>query len=99
MSGRPGQSRILQAASRIDGAIIFNRQGQIVDVASMVADPEPEARASVGVNSLVRFGGARSAAAGNASIRGLKIKVSEDGPVVFGGTQGDHVGVAFRRWG
>jgi hypothetical protein len=75
------QRRILQAASRIDGAIIFDHRGQILDVASMVAEPQQTALASVGLASLVRFAGARSTAAWNASVRGLAIKVSDDGPV------------------
>lgn len=75
------QRRILQAASRIDGAIIFDHRGQILDVASMVAEPKQTALEAVGLTSLVRFAGARSTAAWNASVRGLAIKVSDDGPV------------------
>lgn len=75
------QRRVLGAASRIDGAILLNNRGQIVDVASMVSDPREAALASAGLECLKRFPGARSTAAWNASVHGLAIKVSDDGPV------------------
>jgi hypothetical protein len=78
---RPGQRKVMEAASRIDGAIILNNRGRFVDVASMVGEPQPEALASAGLEALQRFGGARSTAAWNASVHGLAIKVSDDGPV------------------
>ena len=74
------QRKAMDAASRIDGAIIFDSRGRIVDVASMVGEPQPKALASAGL-ALQRFGGARSTAAWNASVYGLAIKVSDDGPV------------------
>ncbi|AMU23400.1 hypothetical protein [Mycobacteroides abscessus] len=75
------QRRVVNAASRIDGAIIFDSRGYIVDVATMVGEPLPEALAAAGIDGLQRFGGARSTAAWNASVHGLAIKVSDDGPV------------------
>lgn len=47
----------------------------------MVGEPSPAALTPVGLESLERFGGARSTAAWNASVHGLAIKVSDDGPV------------------
>jgi hypothetical protein len=78
---RPAHRKILEAASRIDGAILFSNRGRILDVASMIGEPPEEAYQAVGFETLERFGGARSTAAWNASIYGLAIKVSDDGPV------------------
>jgi hypothetical protein len=78
---RPAHRRILEAASRIDGAILFDKRGQIVDVACMVGEPSQTALAYRGLETPARYSGARSTAAWNASIHGLAIKVSDDGPV------------------
>lgn len=77
----PTPRSLVRAASRIDGAILLDNQGKIVDAASMVSEPSQAALAAAGVTSLQRFPGARSTAAWNASVHGLAIKVSEDGPV------------------
>lgn len=77
----PMSSRLLSIASGIDGAIILSDKGRIVDVASMIAEPTKEALAQAGLAQLQRLAGARSTAAWNASVHGLAIKVSDDGPV------------------
>jgi hypothetical protein len=77
----PTARRLLRAASRIDGAILFDNRGRIIDAASMVSEPSHAALASAGLKALQRFPGARSTAAWNASVHGLAIKVSDDGPV------------------
>jgi hypothetical protein len=79
--GDPASIRVLQAASGIDGAVLLDDHGRILDVASMITEPSPAALAAAGRQDLERFPGARSTAAWNASICGLAIKVSDDGPV------------------
>lgn len=73
--------RVLRAASGIDGAVVFRSDGSIADVASMISEPSSADLATAGRSQLERFSGARSTAAWNASIYGLAIKVSDDGPV------------------
>lgn len=68
-------------ASRIDGAVVIDARGRVRDVAAMVTEPTMEAARDAGQAHLRRFPGARSTAAWNASIHGLAIKVSDDGPV------------------
>jgi len=86
----PKSVRVLRSASGVDGAVVFDHRGRISDVASMISEPSMDALTAAGQNHLKRFPGARSTAAWNASIYGLAIKVSEDGPVdVYEG--GKHV--------
>ena len=73
--------RLLDVASRIDGAVVLDERGGVIDVASMVAEPSIDALSRAGHCQLRRFSGARSTAAWNASIQGLAIKVSDDGPI------------------
>jgi hypothetical protein len=73
--------KVLLAAAAVDGAIVISNAGAVVDVACMIGEPGPEALAHSGHSQLTRFAGARSTAAWNASIYGLGIKVSEDGPI------------------
>lgn len=73
--------QILLAAAAVDGAIVVSQSGVVLDVACMIGEPDSAALASAGHSKLTRFPGARSTAAWNASIFGLGIKVSEDGPI------------------
>jgi hypothetical protein len=73
--------QVIAAAARADGAIVFDRGGRVLDAACMVAEPSDSLRRARGVDSLMRFPGARTTAAWNASFSGLAIKVSEDGPL------------------
>lgn len=77
----PFAARVLRVASRIDGAVLVSSDGTILDVASMITEPDGAALEDAGHTRLRRLGGGRSTAAWNASILGLAIKVSEDGPV------------------
>ena len=77
----PSALSLLGVASRIDGAVVLASDGRVLDVASMITEPSRLALEKVGVTKLVRFAGARSTAAWNASIYGIAIKVSDDGPV------------------
>jgi hypothetical protein len=77
---------ILLAAASVDGAVVFSRNGRVLDAACMIAEPDPHLLRQSGQPELARFPGARSTAAWNASLFGLSIKISEDGPVtVFKG--------------
>jgi DNA integrity scanning protein DisA with diadenylate cyclase activity len=73
--------RMLKNIAAIDGAMVTDRRGKVIDVACMISDPSDEELRSNGLRSRERFSGARSTAAWNASIFGLALKVSEDGPV------------------
>ncbi len=73
--------QVLLAAAAVDGGIVISNAGAVVDVACMIGEPGPDALATAGHSQLTRFAGARSTAAWNASIFGLGIKVSEDGPI------------------
>jgi hypothetical protein len=77
----PYDRRLISAAARADGAIILNHDGRVLDAACMVSEPSSEMLARHGITELKRFSGARTTAAWNASISGLAIKVSEDGPI------------------
>lgn len=78
---QPGHGTMIKNIATIDGAVILNRHGTLLDAACMIGDPSPEALAQIGLTSPLRFPGARSTAAWNASVRGTAIKVSEDGPI------------------
>lgn len=77
----PTSLELLGVASRIDGAVILAEDGRVLDVACMIAEPSPKMLTAAGHNQLMRFAGARSTAAWNASISGLAVKISDDGPV------------------
>jgi len=72
---------ILLATAGIDGSIVVSRDGEILDAACMIGEPDEKSLASLGLLCLQRLPGARSTAAWNASILGLSIQVSEDGPI------------------
>lgn len=77
----PTHRTFLMAAAGIDGAIVISREGVVLDVACMVGEPTDVELSSLKIRALQRFPGARSTAAWNASIWGIAIKVSEDGPI------------------
>ena len=76
-----GHRKILKRVATIDGAIIFDFMGRVLDSACMISDPSDAALSSAGLTERIRFPGARSTAAWNASIYGISVKVSEDGPI------------------
>jgi len=76
------QRQVITAAAGTDGATVFARNGDLIDIACMIARPPPKTlRRVTGTSEPKTFSGARSTAAWNASIYGLSIKVSEDGPI------------------
>lgn len=82
LSIRSGFERqVIGAIAHIDGAVVLDSDGVVVDAACMIAEPAPEAMARFGTSSLRRFPGARTTAAWSASFSGVAVKVSEDGPI------------------
>jgi hypothetical protein len=78
------QRQVITAAATTDGATIVSRAGDLLDIACMIAQPPPERLQRITGTSAPRtFPGARSTAAWNASIYGLALKVSEDGPITI----------------
>jgi len=77
------QRQIIAAAATADGAVIVDSEGIVLDAACMVGDPSLTDVEAVGQDQLQRMPGARSTAAWNASIYGIAIKVSEDGPITI----------------
>jgi hypothetical protein len=75
--------RIIRAGAGIDGAIILSKTGRVLDSACMIGEPSAADCAAVGKKGLQRFAGARTTAAWNASIFGVAIKISEDGPITI----------------
>ena len=73
--------KIIRAIAGVDGATVLNVEGQIADSACMITEPDSKALKKVGLHDLQRFSGARTTAAWNASIYGISIKISEDGPI------------------
>lgn len=75
--------RLVRSGAAIDGAIVLSKNGDVLDLACMIGEPEKSDYSAVGKVSLERFAGARSTAAWNASIYGVAIKISEDGPITI----------------
>jgi hypothetical protein len=73
--------QILLATASVDGAMVFSKGGKVLDSACMIGEPDSAVLSKCEYTQLQRFPGARSTAAWNASMYGLAIKVSEDGPV------------------
>jgi hypothetical protein len=78
---RTTHQQMLLAAAGVDGAVVLSKGGKVLDAACMIGEPDSAALALGGYVKLERFPGARSTAAWNASMFGLSIKISEDGPV------------------
>jgi DNA integrity scanning protein DisA with diadenylate cyclase activity len=72
------QRQVITAAAAMDGGVVLDSQGEVLDIACMFVAP-PEAAAQEAKAS--REPGARAQAAWRASFKGVAIKVSEDGPI------------------
>jgi hypothetical protein len=75
------QRRVIRSGAAIDGAIVLSNRGRVLDTACMIGEPSLAACEAVGHANLKRFPGSRTTAAWNASIFGVAIKISEDGPI------------------
>lgn len=74
-------NKLLRNVAGIDGAIIFGRDGEVLDIACMIATPSGEQLDKRGCRLGPSQPGARSTAAQNCSVFGLAIKISDDGPI------------------
>ncbi|WP_257458242.1 hypothetical protein [Archangium lipolyticum] len=72
------QRQVITAAAATDGAVVLDKDGNVVDIACMVSSPKEISRLGVREPSMP---GARSLAAWRASFRGVAVNVSEDGPI------------------
>lgn len=78
------QRQVIAASAATDGAVVLTRSGSLLDIACMIVTPKPERiRKVTGSEAPQTFGGSRSTAAWNASMYGLSLKVSEDGPITI----------------
>lgn len=75
--------KIIQSSSKIDGALVLSKNGLVLDVACIIGQPSESKLKDLKMEKLERFPGARSTAAWSASLYGIAIKVSEDGPVTI----------------
>jgi hypothetical protein len=75
--------QVLTSGAGIDGAIIISSEGLVLDCACMIGEPSLSDCNNAGKENLQRFPGARTTAAWNASIYGVAIKISEDGPITI----------------
>ena len=77
----PAHQKLLRSSAGIDGAILFSRDGSVLDLACMVTSPSAAELDRKGVKLGSSLAGARSTAARNCSVYGLAIKISDDGPI------------------
>lgn len=78
------ERQLITAAASVDGATILSKTGKLLDVGCLVAQPtEKKIKEVTGNTESKRFPGARSTAAWNASIFGIAVKISEDGPITI----------------
>ncbi|MBI4749690.1 MAG: hypothetical protein HY774_14475 [Acidobacteria bacterium] len=76
--------QLITAAASVDGATILSKTGKLLDVGCLVSQPTTEKLKAVTGNTESKpFSGARSRAAWNASIFGIAVKISEDGPITI----------------
>ena len=75
------QRQIIASAAGTDGATIVNCSGELVDIAVMLKTPSSKIYKQFGFKKPEIFPGARTTATWNASLYGVAVKVSEDGPI------------------
>ncbi|MDL2261108.1 diadenylate cyclase [Methanimicrococcus sp. OttesenSCG-928-J09] len=73
--------KIIMAAAKVDGAVVISKNGEVLDVSCMIGEPDEIRLNEHGLKNLEVLPGARSTAAWNASIYGIAVKVSDDGPI------------------
>jgi len=74
---------IIKTSSKVDGALVINSEGNVLDVSCMIGQPTKSRLKDLNIEKLERFSGARSTAAWNSSLYGISIKISEDGPITI----------------
>lgn len=76
------EKQIITSASSIDGALILDSLGNVLDVACMIAKANEEQMKKLSIDNPQVFPGARTTAAWNASLFGIAIKISADGQII-----------------
>src|SRR5690606_2600237 len=56
------QRKVIQSSAKVDGALIINNDGIVLDVACMIGQPTEAKLKQLGLKKLERFSGARSTA-------------------------------------
>ncbi len=75
------EKQIITAASTIDGAIIFDQLGKVLDVACMIGKVNDEQMKKLNIADQKVFPGSRTNAAWKSSLFGIAIKISSDGEI------------------
>ena len=76
------EKHIITAAASLDGAVILDLNGKVLDVACMIGKANETQMEKLGIPEVKVFPGARSTAAWNVSLFGIAIKVSSDGEII-----------------
>lgn len=76
------ENQIITAATAIDGALILDSTGNVLDVACMIGKANEEQMKKLCIENAKIFEGARTNAAWNASLFGISIKISADGQII-----------------
>ncbi len=77
------QREVIVSAAGTDGAVVLDASGEVCDAGCIIADPPIDRVRALGFERPHRGSGARETAAWNASLHGLSVKVSADGPIEF----------------
>ncbi len=76
------EKQIITSSSSIDGALVLDNSGNVLDVACMIGKANEDQMKKLGLENPNIFPGARTTAAWNASLFGIAIKISADGQIV-----------------
>lgn len=76
------EKQIITAAAAIDGAVILDSNGRVLDAACMIGKVNEEQMKKLSIPEQIVFPGARTNAAWKASLFGLAIKISVDGQII-----------------
>lgn len=76
------ENQIITSASGIDGALVLDSNGNVLDVGCMIGKANEEQMKKLGIENPKVFEGARTNAAWNASLFGIAIKISADGQII-----------------
>lgn len=75
--------QLLISASTIDGAVVLDEEGKVIDIACMIGKANEKRMKELDIEEARIFSGARTTAAWKASLFGLSVKVSSDGQIVI----------------
>lgn len=76
------ERQIISSAATIDGALILDINGKVLDVACMIGKTSEPQMEKLHIEEAKVFPGSRTTASWNASLFGLAIKVSSDGEII-----------------